>query len=473
MKQKRRMTGAAVFFLVFLCGSLVYSAEQVSAANLSGNMESEYQGNQVILSWTGEPAHSQTISWTTEDGRPGYVKWTEKSGQFTEDKRVKAVITPVKEGKYYRYEAVIGGLSQSTEYRYMIGNGLQWSKPREFRTAPDKLDSWMEKNSKQKVQEESVTFLYLGDAQFASSRKKGKQWSRMLQIAEQKNPDAAFGLIGGDLINSGEKLTEWELFFEMAEPLFSRIPLMSAMGNHETRKAKKRYSQLMALPENGPDNDSGERTTAEEMTEEFYSFDYGNCHIVSLNSSVFLENTKEAEQKLQGIHRWLQEDLNSAGVRWKIVMLHHPPYGVASEGGIYEELRKTWCSVFSAAGVDLVLCGHQHLYLRTEEIGGVTYIMGNSGPRRSQYFKGDNVPDYVKRLDVDSSNYQVVTASQKELRVASFNQEGRIIDQWTKKDTGTSRKGRSAGVLIAVTISILIIVRIFWWPTNSEPKYPC
>lgn len=459
-----------MFFLVFLYGSLICGAEQVSATTLSRNMEPEYQGNQVILSWTGEPAHSQTISWTTEDGRPGYVKWTEKGGQFTEDKRVKAVITPVKEGKYYRYEAVIGGLNQRTEYRYMIGNGLQWSRPREFRTAPDKPDSWMENNTK--IQSEAVTFLYLGDAQFASSKRNGKRWSRMLQIAGRKNPDAAFGLIGGDLINSGEKLREWQLFFEMAEPLFSRIPLMSTMGNHETRKVKKRYGQLMALPENGPGRDSGESTAAEEMAEEFYSFNYGNCHIVSLNSSVFLENRAEAEQKLQEIQRWLQEDLNSAGVKWKIVMLHHPPYGVASKGRIYEELRKAWCSVFSATGVDLVLCGHQHLYLRTEEIGGVTYIMGNSGPRRSRYFKGDNVPDYVKRLDVDSSNYQVVTATQEELRVASFNQEGRVIDRWTKKDTGSSHKGRSAGILIAVTISVLIVVRIFWWPTDNGPKYP-
>ena len=37
--------------------------------------------------------------------------------------------------------------------------------------------------------------------------------------------------------------------------------------------------------------------------------------------------------------------------------------------------------LFEKYGVDLVLCGHQHVYMRTAPQNGVTYVMLASGPK--------------------------------------------------------------------------------------------
>ena len=89
---------------------------------------------------------------------------------------------------------------------------------------------------------------------------------------------------------------------------------------------------------------------------------------------------------IDGIDVWLKEDLQKNRKKWNVVFLHHPAYGVDENSRLSEEIRKRWVPIFEDAGVDLVLCGHQHVYMRSETINGVTYIMGNSGQKRSQYY---------------------------------------------------------------------------------------
>ena len=91
-----------------------------------------------------------------------------------------------------------------------------------------------------------------------------------------------------------------------------------------------------------------------------------------------------------------------------------------------------WVPVMEAHGADLVLCGHQHMYMRTEAIGGIVYVMGNSGNMKSAvYEKMDTLPDYCMVLSGNGPNYQIIDAGRRKLQLTSYDADGLIIDRFT------------------------------------------
>lgn len=414
-------------------------------------MAQTYDGNQVILSWTLDNAHTQTITWHSASKKEGYVQYNREAMQLSGEHQVKARITKVK-SQYYRYEAVIKGLSQKTTYEYRIGDGSSWSKARTFTTAPAAGSEGVTASD----DTQSLEFLYLGDVQYRNRNKDYQIWGTMIQDIRQRNPGIAFALLGGDMVNSPRNMKDWNLFLEQASPVFSYIPMMTAIGNHETTVKADPYLKILSLPENGP----------EGVKEEFYSFDYGNCHFSVLNTNFFLDNRKAAmEEEWQGqleeINAWLTEDLTESSAKWKIVLMHHPAYGISDGDPLYDEIRRNWEPIFEQGEADLVLCGHQHLYMRTKEIGGTTYVMGNSGKRRSTYYNGENFPDYGEALDATNSNYQIIKAGNDMLSLESYDEEGQIIDKWTK-DGGSFPLGKAAiaGTVIISVALIAVFIRV-------------
>lgn len=415
----------------------------------------QYDGDEILLSWTEDSAHSQTITWHSREGREGYVQYSSKGQRLSEENQVKAQITEVGEGGYLRYTAVIKGLSKQSVYWYRIGDGKKWSKIRSFKTAPAAPSK--EDSPTASPRDTSFEFLYLGDVQYQQRDRDYPAWGKMLQDIRQRNPGIAFGLMGGDMVNSSRKMKDWHLFLQQASTVFSRIPMMTIIGNHETSVKADFYLQMLALPQNGP----------EGLSEEFYSFDYGNCHIAAVNTSFFLENRKAAEgeqwqDKLEAVNQWLSEDLENTGADWRIIVMHHPAYGISDGDPIYEQIRTEWEPIFEQGKADLVFCGHQHLYMRTKEIGGITYIMGNSGKRRSTWYNGENAPDYSEALDAVSTNYQIVRVSSSRLSVASYDEGGQLIDKWTKerKKAGTWKAaGAAGGIMLLIAAAMFFSLR--------------
>ena len=220
-----------VLCLLFLAVPAVSSAES-------------YDGSQFLLSWSESPSHSQTITWHSPSRREGYVQYNKSGGELSGQHQVKAEITDVGETGYYRYEAVLKGLRHNTTYDYRVGNGTEWSQIRTFTTAPDH-EIWEEKS------ETSFDFLYLGDVQYRNRNRDYGEWGKLLQDIRERNPGIAFALIGGDMVNSSRKMKDWNLFLDNASSVFSYIPMMPAIGNHETSVKADPYLQMLALPEKG------------------------------------------------------------------------------------------------------------------------------------------------------------------------------------------------------------------------------
>ena len=333
--------------------------------------------SQRVLSVTNDPYTSVTVTWKG-DGKPQTVRFMEAGsykGAFSGYREAAGEYVSVWKG-YYRYEADMKYLTPGREYIYQIydGRGKAVSDARNFKTP-----SGDEKQTK---------FIFIGDVQYEARERDYHIWQELLESAYEKNRDAAFILTAGDMVDSNNSRADWEVLLESGERVFSSVPVMTSIGNHETDGTIPSYLDMMALPGNGPAG----------LAEEFYSFDYGFCHITVMNSSFLLKERQRTDGEViyakekKAVTDWLETDLKNTSAKWKIVCMHHQPYSVNDINKVYKRIRESWVPIMENYGVVLCFSGHHHLYMRTEEINGITYIQGNSGQKRSDYFDVNNLP---------------------------------------------------------------------------------
>ena len=388
-------------FLVLLF-SFPPAVDVGSAAEVSGEPNTGLP-DYLILSWTEDPLTTQTISWRTgtdiTQDRVQYLPAAGFNGSFEGAQEVTGERKDLYEG-HFRFEATLRELAPGTEYVYRVGREGAWSEPASFTTA---------------AAGEHFSFLYMGDVQDGY-----EFWGEMLEHVAAENPDLKFALLGGDLVDQGHSVTEWQEFFAAAWPVFKKIPLMPAVGNHDNSEL---FRKSFALPRNGPQG----------YEDTIYSFDYGNCHIAVLNSNYMgIPDIGDYEK----IANWLINDLENSGQRWKFLVFHHPPYPVVYDWRA-DVLQEHWVPLFEQCGVDMVFVGHQHVYMRTKPLRdgkvqpdgeGIVYIMGNAG---TKYYGAGPSYDYIAKEVAWVSNYQIVEINGDTLTITAKDDKGQIIDSYT------------------------------------------
>ena len=154
-----------------------------------------------------------------------------------------------------------------------------------------------------------------------------------------------------------------------------------------------------------------------------------------MDSSFLTDGRKDALGEIEwekcetAVEKWLAEVLDDSRKTWNIVVVHHPPYGLHNRDTVSPEIRDKWVPVMEDGGVDLVLSGHQHVYMRSHRINGITYLMGNSGDMESRYYTGNNAPLYVKKVISTGYNYQLITADRSRIEIKCVNKKGSVIDE--------------------------------------------
>jgi hypothetical protein len=88
--------------------------------------------------------------------------------------------------------------------------------------------------------------------------------------------------------------------------------------------------------------------------------------------------------------QWLQASLAASTARWRVVVMHHPPFSSGLHG------PSDWMQwPFAAWGAQLVLAGHDHSYERIAHDGIVYVVNGLGGAPRyapgSSPAKGDMI----------------------------------------------------------------------------------
>lgn len=360
------------------------------------------RADHILLSWTEDPLTTQTISWQAgvERGQDSlqYTVAAKYEGTFSDVGEVKGKGIPLAKD-HWRFTVTLRGLLADTEYLYRVGGEGHWSEPASFTTA---------------TPEDRFSFLYMGDVQEGYA-----DWGDMLAQVRAENPQLRFALLGGDLVDKGNDWDEWWQFLTAAGPVFKGLPLLPAVGNHDDSNL---FRALFVLPTNGPLGPGGT----------VYSFDYGNCHVTVLNSNCMgIPNTLGFEE----LAHWLRQDLTTSRQTWKLVVFHHPPYQVI-QNWRGEHLQKNWVPFFEEGGVDLVLNGHQHIYMRTKPLWegsiqpegqGIVYVMGNSGAKH--YGPGPH-QDYIARQVAGVSNYQLIEIDGNTLCLWTKDALGKVIDTY-------------------------------------------
>jgi hypothetical protein len=124
---------------------------------------------------------------------------------------------------------------------------------------------------------------------------------------------------------------------------------------------------------------------------------------------------------------WLKRSLLASPARWKVVVLHHPPFSSGDRHGSTPEFQ--W--PFATWGADLVLSGHDHVYERIVA-GGTTYVVDGSGGK-DLYGFGDAVAGSRVRF-ADDFGALFLTASDRALTGEFWSAAGVRVDRFVLRD---------------------------------------
>jgi 3',5'-cyclic AMP phosphodiesterase CpdA len=175
--------------------------------------------------------------------------------------------------------------------------------------------------------------------------------------------------------------------------VFNWLPFYPTPGNHDYNEVWREstffgipYSNIDLEDHEGPYYDivdvpeQAEAGGVPSQLEVFYSFDHGNTHFLSLNSEVYdFLNTSDGIDRMKA---WIEQDLLENDKLWTVAYFHQPPYSKGSHDSdgllelVIKAMRERVVPLLEEFDIDLVVCGHSHVYERSHLIHG---HYGNSG----------------------------------------------------------------------------------------------
>ncbi len=348
-------------------------------------------------------SNSMIIKWRTSEETTSKVWFGATQGILDES----VEFTSLKKD----HEVLIEGLAPATKYFYAIG----------------KIDSLIVGNDEDYY---FVTSPNIGDSGnyrvwLLGDCGRGEEDARNVRDAYydytgSQHTDLIF-LLGDNAYESGEDYEYQDAVFENSyEEILTKSVLWPCPGNHDYKADDMDgelqtgpYYDIFSLPKNG------EAGGTPSNTEAYYSFDYGNIHVISLDSHD--QDRDPGSPMLE----WLEEDLANSTQMWKVVFFHHPPYTKGSHdsddysdsSGRMWEMRQFVVPIFEKYKVDLVLSGHSHVYERSYLVNGHYEHSHNFDPS-VLIDDGDGTLDgdghYSKRQASNGTVYVVSGSSSKQ-----------------------------------------------------------
>ncbi len=230
----------------------------------------------------------------------------------------------------------------------------------------------------------------------------------------------SFVLHSGDLVDTGTNDSHWtQHFFPGMQPLISRVPFYSVLGNHEQNASN--YYEYVSVP----------------APEYYYEFRYGDAHFFMIDTNRNVG--PDSEQ-----YRWLEEKLASSDAKWKFASHHHPPYSSDEDdyGNLWKQnksargdLRARQLSpLYEKYGVDIVWTGHIHSYERTWPVkeeaavakdGPIYMVVGGGGGNLES--PGPYRPFFQNQVR-RTHHYVMVHINGPTLELRSYDLDDRLFD---------------------------------------------
>lgn len=299
-----------LFFLSFILSSL--TNELVGCGMGQTNFHWGTKANTlrgVTLTWLNS-TWNDSIRW-------GYTSNYER-GRYPGERRL--ADAPHSKNIQYWYDYQFPILKPSTILHYSIKSEKKWGKDRIFNTAVDTAS-------------EQFTFVVGGDSQ-----KNMKRWKKMAEKIVVEEID--FFIILGDAVQDGNVWHQWQDWYKFGSKLVENEIVFHTWGNHD-------FNEMIAinnvvLPEN----------------EKWYAFEQGNALFICLLT----------EQDFDVQFQWLLDQLDTSNKEWIIVYFHRPFFTRGKHADEMNPHRQTWWKAFDDYGVDIVMSGHTHSYIRTRPL---------------------------------------------------------------------------------------------------------
>jgi acid phosphatase type 7 len=323
------------------------------------------------------------------------------------------------------HEVHVCGLSEGTAYYYKVGGPGGWSGVHEVATGPAVGSS------------DAVRFAVTGD-----SRDEPTIFADIQAAIYAEGID--FQLFTGDAVNIGANQDEWNALFEATsgadgfavETALGAIPFMPINGNHDNLVVN--YVAQFALPQELSEGEAAQG-------EEWWSFDYGNVHVIGLNDTP--KSSALGDDQLS----WLKSNLAAVDrdvTPWIFVTHHRSTYSCGGSHGSDLDLRKAWQPIFDEYQVDIVFSGHDHLYERTKPMRGLNGSEGKvaamaadgaainasgtmfvvSGGAGAPLYGADGRCDHTF-ITESVRNYVIVEIQGRDLTLTAYRDNGSILDE--------------------------------------------
>lgn len=398
-----------------------YGQEETTVEQKALNLTIGEDETKMNLTWY---ANTNT-SGTVQLAKAGAMINGEFPSQFT---TVEATNNQANDKGFYYNQATLANLEENTKYVYRVVNGDQVSKIYDFTT---------------KDFDGSYNFIFAGDPQIGASGSASKdteEWDKTLSDSINKfNPN--FILSAGDQVNTASDENQYSGYLDHEE--LTSVPQATTIGNHDS--GSNAYTQHFNLP-----NETAKGETAAGTD---YWYVYNNTLFMNINTN----NTSTAEHKA-----FMKEAIKeNQDVRWKVVVFHHSVYSVAShsvESSILKR-REELTPVFDDLGIDVVLMGHDHVYVRsnmmkgmkvsqeTKDLTSVTdpegilYLTANSASGSKYYDIKTNIStDFVAKMDQSKQrSISNIEVSENSFKVTTYLYNSND-NQWSTLDEFTINK---------------------------------
>ena len=374
--------------------------------------------NQAHLSFVPQKPDQMSITWTTSDANPGKVMYgltagdlgttaiatvdTYKADDFTTCMNISAIPPrttpfddlssrsircgtlftekcyddPTSSEMYlhpgYIHTALMKNLQSGTRYHYNFGS--------------DFVYSFVSPRSKEA--EESFTFLVTGDMGVGGIHKGEAGGAtdndrinkptitpnypngidngadtvvRQGILFDPETKDDEFILVNGDISYARGWPWIWEKYFDLVQPLATKMPMMVSVGNHEVDSHENPFVETSGGDSGGECGVTATKRFPTQLLSTqkmYYSFTHGSIHVIVLST----------EHPVDEQVTFLKQDvaaLNRGITPWLLVSMHRPIFiSEFTPPELTKILRTTWHPLFVESGVDFVYTGHAHYYER-------------------------------------------------------------------------------------------------------------
>jgi tRNA (guanine-N(7)-)-methyltransferase len=284
------------------------------------------------------------------------------------------------------------GLEAATRYAYSVRVGGAVSGEGHFTTAPGRDSS------------APINFLVYGDD-------RSDPTAHAVVVRAMAQLPCDFLVNTGDVVEDGSSAEDWQSFFDVEGALLRDHPIFVAIGNHELYGdlAGAGFARYLGFMD------------AAGVPHLYGTVRLGFVRFFFLNATHDWKSGEERDWLVRELTRADAED----GLVWRIAVTHDGPWSSGPHGGSERLNAAHVPELLAAHRIDLVLSGHDHIYVRGSA-GELKYIVSGGGGAPLYPIRPD---DPTARKAEATYHFVEINATADALRISARRPDGTVFDR--------------------------------------------